>query len=144
MLYILSLEGVPAEVKTEALRRQKERRLDPRWEWWESFLQMGLLPHWQSDPALVSSQALITSAREHSSRLRDITATALGRFLGERGCEGYHKSQGNFWRFPSLLSARNSWEKHFGRWMWKTEFNDWQARRLANPADASNVSAVSC
>lgn len=127
-------------LQTDALREQKARSLDPRLEWWEALLQLGVLPHWHGDATLVASQAIIGHARDHSSRLRDVSATAVGRFLGEMGCEGFHRTQGNFWRFTPLNEARKAWETRYGAWVWKTDLTDWEARKPSNPSNASQHS----
>ena len=77
-------------VQTSALREQKARSMDARFEWWEDLLQSGFLPIAPDASGRVSATMLFEHARTSTPRLKDISATAFGRFLRERGCEGFH------------------------------------------------------
>lgn len=115
-------------IHNEALRLQKERSLDPRFEWWEDVLQGGRLPSSAEKPLDVPAGTLMHLMREHSPRLKDISATALGRFLRSLSAEGLHKEKGNFWRFLPLDEARAHWEARFGKWSWRNDLAEWNAK----------------
>lgn len=111
--------------QTEALQQQKLRSLDPRYEWFEDLLQNGVLPTGNQDSYLVPSYIVANMARESVPRLKDISTTALGRFLDEQGCEKVHGGKGNGWRFDRLNEHRVRWERRFGNWKWSYQGEDW-------------------
>lgn len=111
--------------QTEALQQQKLRSLDPRYEWFEDLLQNGVLPTGTQDHYIVSSFIVSNMARESVPRLKDISSTALGRFLDEQGCEKVHNTKGNGWRFDKLAEHRVRWERRFGTWKWSYKGEDW-------------------
>jgi bifunctional DNA primase/polymerase-like protein/uncharacterized protein DUF5906 len=112
-------------VKTAALREQKIRSLDYRHEWWEGTLQSGFLPGTPNEKLEVQAAAVYDHIRRESPRLKDVSITALGRFLRSTGAEGLHKAKGNFWRFLPLTEARKMWEAKFGAWEWRNQLVDW-------------------
>jgi len=112
-------------VYTEALHRQKERSLDPVHEWWESVLQSGVLPGQADASRAVAALNIYDRARQSVPRLKDASETRLGRFLRSMGCEGWHRKNGNYWRFPELNEARKVWNEKFGRWQWRNELQSW-------------------
>lgn len=111
--------------QTEALRAQKERSLDPRYEWWESVLQAGQWPAAPDTQGRISASVLIDIARAQSPKLRDISVTAFGRFLREQGGAGLHTKNGNCWKLPELVKGREAWERKFGKWPWRNEAEMW-------------------
>ncbi len=111
--------------QTEALQEQKLRSLDPRYEWFEGLLSDGILWGAQKDSYTVSAGFLLNHAREAVPRLRDISSTALGRFLADMGCEKVHADKGNLWRFEDLAEHRQKWTKRFGNWKWQRAENKW-------------------
>ena len=116
-------------VRTEALRQQKERSMDPRWEWWEGLLQDGLLPYATKEhPDKVAAAVLLEHIRADTPKLKNISATALGRFLGSVGCLRMHEMGGNSWRFPPLNKARSTFEERFKTWNWHINVNSWRVR----------------
>ncbi len=112
-------------IYTEALHRQKERSLDPVHEWWESVLQSGVLPGTADASRAVAALNIYDRARQSVPRLKDASETRLGRFLRSMGCEGWHRKNGNYWRFPELNEARKVWNEKFGRWQWRNELQAW-------------------
>ncbi len=112
-------------IYTEALHRQKERSLDPVHEWWESVLQSGVLPGTADASRAVAALNIYDRARQSVPRLKDASETRLGRFLRSMGCEGWHRKNGNYWRFPELDEARKVWNEKFGRWQWRNELQAW-------------------
>lgn len=111
--------------QTEALQQQKLRSLDPRYEWFEDLLQNGLLPTGAADSYMVPSYIMTNMARDSVPKLKDVSSTALGRFLGEQGCDKVHNGKGNGWRFDKLIEHRLRWEKRFGNWKWSYKGEDW-------------------
>lgn len=111
--------------QTEALQQQKLRSLDPRYEWFEDLLQNGILPTGSQDHHIVPAFAVSEMARASVPRLRDISATALGRFLSDQGCEKVHGAKGNGWRFDRLIEHRLRWERRFGNWKWSYKGEQW-------------------
>ena len=114
---------------TEALREQKARSMSALHEWYESMLQEALIPQASKEtPDIAPAQFLLTGAREAGPRLKELSGTALGRFLSDMGCVKLHRSNGNAWRFPEIVKARAIWEKRFAGWRWEQEPKGWQAR----------------
>lgn len=111
--------------QTEALQQQKLRSLDPRYEWFEDMLQNGLLPTGSAESYVVPSYVVNNMARDSAPRLREMSMTAIGRFLGEQGCEKVHNAKANGWRFDPLTVHRLRWEKRFGNWKWSYKGEDW-------------------
>lgn len=111
--------------QTEALQQQKLRSLDPRYEWFEDLLQNGILPTGSQEHHIVPAYAVSEMARSSVPRLRDISATALGRFLSDQGCEKVHGAKGNGWRFDKLIDHRLRWERRFGNWKWSYKGEEW-------------------
>lgn len=116
-------------VNTEALRAQKERSMPPIYEWYEALLQDGVLPYASKDaPDICSAAYMVQLIRDGIPRLRDLTATALGRFLAQQGAIKIHRSNGNVWRFPPLPEARRQWEARFNGWRWDVALERWETR----------------
>jgi hypothetical protein len=118
-------------VRTEALRQQKIRTMAPLDEWWESLLQIGyypLIPVSGTDN-MMPATGLLNVARDSHPKLRDISATAFGRFLTSHKCEGLHRRTGEFWEFPALSLAKNDFEQKYGKWRWENDINDWSVRK---------------
>lgn len=113
-------------IHTEALREQKERSLSPIYEWWESVLQSAQLPGVR-DPKdnTVAASAIYAHARVVVPRLKDVSETAMGRFLKTMGGERFHKKNGNVWRFKPLNLSRKIWESKFYSWIWANSEIDW-------------------
>jgi hypothetical protein len=123
-----------AIVHTEALRLQKERSMDPRWQWYESLLQQGWLPEALADqPDLATSKSLLDSIRDFDRKL-NINPTALGRFLRERGALKMHTAYGNAWKFTALSEARKRFEKEWGNWTWDVDLRHWRTKSAMNSA----------
>ena len=112
-------------IMTEALREQKERSLDPRHEWWESVLQSGQLPGTPNSDGHIPASVIYERARMTTPRLREVSETALGRFLRSVGGEGLHKNLGNFWHFKPLSESRKLWESKFYSWPWRNTLQEW-------------------
>jgi hypothetical protein len=113
-------------VRTAALAEQKARSLDPRHEWWESVLQSGVLPGKpDATHGVIPATTVYDRARDDVPKLKEASATALGRFLRGFGAEGLHRENGNYWRFPNLIEARRLWAVKFGQWPWRNTLTDW-------------------
>jgi hypothetical protein len=113
-------------VKTEALRSQKERSLDPLHEWWEEILQNGRLPL-IGDSDLIAAGDLVHIFQEMSPKARNqVSSTAIGRFLRALGCERIHRRDGNFWQIKPINEQRAIWEAKFGTWEWRADFVKWR------------------
>jgi hypothetical protein len=113
-------------VRTAALAEQKARSLDPRHEWWESVLQSGVLPgRRDATHGAIPATTVYDRARDDVPKLKEASATALGRFLRGFGAEGLHRENGNYWRFPNLIEARRLWTIKFGEWPWRNTLADW-------------------
>lgn len=130
-LLALDLDGWhPRDVvKTEALREQKIRSMDARFEWLEGLLQDGRIPGAGEHPDRAPVAALLSAAVDETPKLRDLSRVGMGRFLRQMGCTQLHASNGNSWRFPDLGQARALWERRFGPWKW-SEANEWRGRRV--------------
>jgi len=114
---------------TKALREQKARSMSLLDSWWESILQEGCVPAAGKDALdTAPAQYLMNHVRDFAPRLRDLTPTALGRFLADRGCIKLHKTSGNAWRFPTLPEARSKWESHYQGWDWDHGIEGWRLR----------------
>lgn len=113
-------------VSTPALVEQKARSLDPLHEWWESVLQSGVLPGAPDSEGSIPSLVVFEYARREVPRLKDYSDTRIGKLLRVMGCEGLHRRNGNFWRFPQLITARNNWSAKFGNWPWRADLPDWR------------------
>ncbi len=119
-------------IKTAALTHQKELSLDPRSEWWEGLLQSGLLPfgvvqHAEIPGSVrVAAGSLLRNIQDTSQKLRDTSAQALGRFLGEHRCKAYKKAEGNWWIIPDIVTARTQWENRYGGWNWQHPCDEWR------------------
>ncbi len=111
-------------IKTEALRAQKEQSLKPLDEWWEGLLQEGKI-YGAAEPGVCPAAVVLGYARESVPRLRDLSANALGRFLRDRGSDGFHRNTGSFYRFKPLNECRALWEAKFGKWAWRNNLADW-------------------
>lgn len=119
-------------VRTEALRSQKERSLDPLHEWWEEILQNGRLP-FILDSDRIAAGDLMHIFQEMSPKARNqVSSTALGRFLRGMGCERIHQRDGNSWQIKPINEQRLTWEAKFGKWSWRAEFRKW--REPVNPS----------
>jgi hypothetical protein len=117
-----------AIVHTEALRLQKERSMDPRWQWYESLLQQGWLPEALGESLnITTARALIDNLKDFDPKF-NTNPTALGRFLRERLCEKTHTAHGNQWKFLDLSAARQRFEKEWGKWNWDENFSDWRMK----------------
>jgi hypothetical protein len=116
-------------VKTQALVEQKMQSMTPLYEWWESLLQDGSIPAAPKDtPDIAMVTYLLNHAREFSTKLRELNATRLGRFLSQHGCIKLHRSSGNAWRFPELKAARQKWETRYQGWTWQYATENWAAK----------------
>lgn len=116
-------------IHTRALMEQKQQSMQPIQEWWEAMLQEGMIPSAPKDaPDIAQAQYLLGHAREFAPKLRDLTATRLGRFLSDHGCIKLHRANGNAWRFPLLGEARAQWDKRYQGWSWEKEAGAWCPR----------------
>jgi len=109
-------EDVP---RTDALAQQKERTLKGLDAWWDDLLAGGELPEWDSrlkDRIAVTAKNLLFGAVKHAKdhRGRPPTATALGRYLRERGCKRWPDNTLRAWLFPNLEEARKAWSELVG------------------------------
>lgn len=114
--------------QTEALQQQKLRSLAPLFEWYEALLSDGVLSGCARDTTMVPAALLLGQAREAVPRLRDVTATALGRMLSEMGAEKVHTEKGSAWKFGELAKCRAAWVERFGAWKWSNPAPTWTVR----------------
>ena len=116
--------------QTRALQHQKEMSLGAIAGWWENILQNGLLPHGETEKITGRAQAsagdLLEDLRTYAGAQREVNGTALGRFLAAINCERIHTRIGNYWRFPTFLEARATWEAKMGRWNWGANMEKWR------------------
>lgn len=116
-------------VKTAGLGEQKERSLSVLQEWYEGVLQDGKVPGSGIDPQKAPASAIMHAAVQDVPKMRDISTTALGRFLRSQGCIKLHEAHGNAWKFPELAEARRRWERAFGgEWRWQESLAEWRGR----------------
>lgn len=116
-------------VKTAGLGEQKERSLNILQEWYEGVLQDGKVPGSGTDPRKAPAVAIMHAAIQDVPKMRDISTTALGRFLRSQGCIKLHEAHGNAWKFPELSDARRRWETAFGgSWAWQEPIENWRGR----------------
>lgn len=116
-------------IKTIGLREQKQRSMGAIAEWFEGVLQDGRVPGAGTAADKAPAQALLRIAREDSRKMQDVTPTAFGRFLSERGCQKVHEAHGNAWKFPALSELRAGWEKAYGGvWQWQEDVKEWRGR----------------
>lgn len=116
--------------QTEALQFQKQRSLDALHEWYEGLLQDGSLPGigTKGDALNLPAGHLLHTAKEAAPKLRDVSGTALGRFLRSMGCIKMRNATHNSWKFPSLSEARGRWMQTFGAWKWENDSPEWTNR----------------
>lgn len=117
-------------INTKGLMAQKLRSLAPFYEWWEQILQAGLVPGQVVKPngviEAITTAWLLNNAREHSPRMRDMSANTFSRLLREHGCIAIHSNKGTAWRFPDLEPARSAWEKRYRGWAWHETVGEWR------------------
>lgn len=130
-------------LRTEALRQQKIRSMDPRWEWWEEVLQMGIVPrHEMGQPAAAQASAIFEHFRESAGHWRGTNPTVLGRFLRAVGSTSRHTRTGTMWDFSDLTEARAAFEKEWGKWVWREEVKNWQDRAKIGPNPSTPSQSV--
>ena len=66
----------------------------------------------------VMRSGLFDQARRISPRLKSATDTALGRFLGDKGCANAWVLRRRGWRFPALADCRDKWVERFPHTVW--------------------------
>lgn len=110
---------------TAALREQMELSLEPMDEWLLTLLDAGTLPnnaHEQPDRAWVRIEMADTGLYEHAKkavpRLREVSDTALGRFLSKHGIESPENGGRRTRQFPPLADLRRGWCERFGPREW--------------------------
>jgi hypothetical protein len=143
-------------VRTAALAKQQEESLSPLDQWWFELLQTGVLEgvnelapdraisnHYEEKitepdgyggrhPRTVRREGLYDQARRISPRLKGVSDTALGLYLGDeqRGCTNAWVQGGGRgrrgWQFPPLNECRERWKKRFPQTVWRDqEIKDW-------------------
>lgn len=112
-------------VQTEALKVQKMRSMDSRWQWFEGLLQQGWLPYATAQrPDQATSSHLMESFREFDPR-NGLTPMSIGLFLRERGCIRTHTRFGKAWRFLALGEMRTNFIAHFKGWNFEDAQTVW-------------------
>jgi hypothetical protein len=131
-------------VRTAALGRQQDESLCPLDQWWLELLHTGVLAGVR-DPAKANEsvsnryevdvvafkdnwgvehfrqvwrEGLYDQARRVSPKLRNTDATALGRYLRDRGCAKAWVKRERGWRFPPLSQCRDQWVERFPHTVW--------------------------
>jgi Family of unknown function (DUF5906) len=66
----------------------------------------------------VMRSGLFDQARRISPKLKSESDTALGRFLGNKGCVNAWVRRHRGWRFPALADCRDSWFARFPHTVW--------------------------
>jgi hypothetical protein len=142
-------------VRTEALAKQQEESLSPCDQWWLELLQTAILagaddkaPNeaasngWNEEiPEIglygnrirsVRHDGLYDQARRISPKLKGVSETALGTYLGEdeRGCVNTWVQRGGRsrrgWIFPPLGECRRRWMERFPATIWRDpETTEW-------------------
>lgn len=137
-------------VRTKALAEQQMESLDPLDQWWLELLTVGALPgalpdepwkaranEWEEDISTtalggfsrvqhVKVAGLYDHARRSSPRLRGVSDTALGRFLGKNGCFKFKIDGGlRGWIFKRLPELRDKWCERFPDTEWPSGVVDW-------------------
>jgi hypothetical protein len=136
-------------VRTAALAKQQEESLCPLDQWWLELLQTAVLEgaseldpneavsnHYDEEVVLTDSygmehkrmvkrDGLYDQARRISPRLKGVSDTALGRYLGDLGCVNAWPQRGGRsrrgWRFPSLEECRRVWKERFPETTWRDQ-----------------------
>jgi hypothetical protein len=67
---------------------------------------------------MVPRPGLYDQARWISPKLKGVSDTALGTFLGDHGCMHAWPAQRRGWRFPALADCRDEWVKRFPHTVW--------------------------
>jgi len=110
-------------IKTDALREQKIHSLNPLDEWFEDFLQSGILQGLSDNT--ISAAAILGHARDTVPKLKDVSAQRFGRYLRKAGALGVHTRHGTVWRMPDLGVLRDKWSENFGGWSWRNDLREW-------------------
>jgi hypothetical protein len=138
-------------VRTAALADQQEQSLSAFDTWWLELLQTGVLAG--ADPLkpnharsnryeeerevgtdgyggnrthTVWRDGLYDQARRISPKLKSASDTALGRYLGEQGCNDCWVRRRRGWLFPPLNLCRDRWLKRFPGTTWRDpEMMEW-------------------
>jgi hypothetical protein len=113
-------------IHTAGLQRQKEMSLGAIAGWWENILQNGVVPASFEQGNVARAGDLLEDLVTFSGHAREANGTALGRFLKAATCHRIHDRTGNYWQFPSLIAAREAWERKMGKWPWQTKLDYWR------------------
>jgi hypothetical protein len=134
-------------VRTTALVDQQMKSLSPLDEWYLEILQTGVLAGADPlDPSsacsneyeeqtkegtdgygtarmrIVRRPGLYDQARRSSPRLKAVSDTALGLYLGEHcGCTNKWVRRQRGWRFPPLAECRARWLERFPETKWRDD-----------------------
>jgi hypothetical protein len=140
--------------KTAGLREQRNMSIEPLDSWWAELLETGTLMG--SDPEhperavsnayqrevkteplgafgstqvrFVNQRGLYDQGKTIEPKLRNVSDTKLGTFLGSMGCDNTRKvlrKQG--WWFPPLADCRTAWEAKYPDWRWRNpDLAEWQ------------------
>jgi hypothetical protein len=109
--------GMPNTAVSNAFNEEIEEK--------EEIESTGLYGGTQTRTRKVRSDGLFDQARKISPKLRGMSDTALGRFLGDQGCK-HTKVKGNRgWRFPLLSECRDKWCARFPHTDWDGGPSDW-------------------
>jgi hypothetical protein len=110
----------PREIpQTRALQEQKQRSLDPRWEFWEGILQNGI-PEGLLVNGETTSAALLALARDQVPALKNCSVYGFARMLAEAGCKQRKTTDRRLWTLPTVAEGRQLWERRFGVWPWNS------------------------
>jgi hypothetical protein len=113
--------------ETKALREQKRYSLTGEDEWLEAVLQDGEVPgRLKNQHNRAITLVLMQDMKDRVPKLRGMSETAFGRFLGKNGCTKWRTTTARGWEFPPLTEARKAWAARFGHWEWEEEITDWQ------------------
>ena len=75
---------------------------------------------------MVYRDGLYDQARRISPKLKNASDTALGRYLGEQGCNDRWVRRRRGWLFPTLKECRERWLKRFPGTTWRDpEMMEW-------------------
>jgi len=131
-------------VSTAALGRQHEESLSPLDQWWLDLLQTGVLTGAREPGSAneavsnayeeevisfsdsggaqhtrsVRREGLYDQARRSSPKLKGVSDTALGLYLGKRGCSNAWVRRRRGWHFKPLAWCRDEWLKRFPHTVW--------------------------
>ncbi len=144
-------------VRTAALGEQEAESLSPLDQCWVELLQTAVLDgaankHFPNEAVsgsyeeqinegsgtfphkrTIRRDGLYDQARRISPKLKGVSDTALGRYLGEQGCENVWVTAGGRgrrgWRFPPLQHCRDKWKERFPATVWRDRHNRMDKRR---------------